>query len=89
MMGVKYVALLGIFLCLAGCETLGVGRDYDFHAITDCAKQHPPPPKADVDRLGLLPVYLTHSGDVGDPAVKQWFVDMDACTAKYQAAKKK
>lgn len=88
-MGMERALLMAVLLCLAGCETLGVGRGQDFHAITACAKLHPPPPKADVDRLGLLPVYLTHSGDVGDPAVKQWFADMDACTANYKPADEK
>ncbi len=85
----KRMPPIAMLLLLAGCETMGLGGGQDFHAIVDCAKQHPPPPQANVDQLGLMPVYLTKSGDVHDPAVKQWFADMDSCTAKYQAAEAK
>jgi len=85
----RNAALIAMLLFLAGCGTMGVGRGYDFHAIQDCAKQHPPPPQADVDRLGLVPVYLTKSGDVSDPAVQAWFAQMDDCTAKFHGADQK
>ena len=68
----------------AGCGMTSESRSPDFHAITACAKQHPPPPEGNVERLGLVPVYLTRSSDSDSPAMKQWYVTMDQCTASYR-----
>jgi hypothetical protein len=65
---------------LAGCG----GPTYNLHAIEACAKQHPPPPEGNVERLGLVPVYLTRTSASDTPAMKQWYVTMDQCTASYR-----
>jgi hypothetical protein len=65
---------------LAGCG----GPTYDLHAIKACAAQHPPPPEGNVERLGLVPVYLTRTSDSDSPAMQQWYDLMDRCTASYR-----
>lgn len=67
---------------LAGCG----GPSHDLHAITACAKQHPPPPEGNVERLGLVTVYLSKTSASDSPAMKQWYVTMDQCTASYRPA---
>ena len=80
----KFAAAIAIVLLLAGCGVVDVGKGPDIHAIKDCANKHPPPPQANVENLGLLPVYLTRTADSNDAETKKWFADMDACVGQYK-----
>jgi hypothetical protein len=80
-------ANLVLFLMLplvAGCGMTSGSRSHDLHAIKACAAEHPPPPEGNVERLGLVPVYLTQSSASDSPAMKQWYVTMDQCTGSYR-----
>jgi len=79
-------ALIALNLALGGCD-FSLGEGPDIRLIQGCAKQHPPPPEANVDRLGLLPVYWYRQAGSDDEATHQWFADMDACTGRGKAAK--
>ncbi len=77
----KRIAIIIVLPALGGCGMMGGTGGPDIHVIAQCAKQHPAPPQANVERLGLLPVYLTHAAASDDDATRQWYADMDACTA--------
>lgn len=83
----RRLALTAILLPLAGCGMVDMGGGLDRHAVEDCARLHPAPRQANIERLGVIPVYVGGQGDVSDPAVKAWFAEMDKCTANYQAKK--
>lgn len=80
MMSRSRLILISLLPLLAACG----GPTYDLHAIKACATAHPPPPEGNVERLGLVPVYMTHSAASDSPAMKQWYATMDQCTAKYR-----
>jgi hypothetical protein len=75
----RAIIVIAVLLLLTGCGTLTMGQGPDLRVIQQCAAQHPPPPQANVERLGLLPVYFTGSADSNDAGTRQWFADMDAC----------
>jgi hypothetical protein len=81
----KGLTIIAMFLALGGCGLTDGIADVDIHAIKQCAAQHPPPPQANVERLGLLPVYFTRSAASGDAATLQWYTDMDVCTARLKS----
>jgi len=82
----KRVALFAILLTLAGCG-MASRADVDKRAILYCAEQHRAPKEGNVDRLGLLQVYLTRTAASDSPAMQQWYKDMDACLAEVAAKK--
>ena len=75
----RAVIVIAVLLLLTGCGTLSMGQGPDLRVIQQCAAQHPPPPQANIERLGLLPVYFTGAAASNDDATRQWFADMNAC----------
>ena len=82
----KRAALIAILLSLAGCG-MELGTGVDKHAILYCAERHRAPKEGNVDRLGLIQVYLTKVSASDSPAMQQWYKDMDACVAEFEAKK--
>jgi hypothetical protein len=82
----KRTALIAILLSLAGCG-MELGTGVDKHAILYCAERHRAPKEGNVDRLGLIQVYLTKVSASDSPAMQQWYKDMDACVAEFEAKK--
>lgn len=77
--------LIPMLPLMAGCGMApGSSRSHDLHAIEACAAQHPPPPEGNVERLGLVPVYLSHTSASDSPAMREWYATMDRCTASYR-----
>lgn len=83
----KPMALLAILLFLAGCGMVDTGSGPDKHAILYCAERHRAPKEGNVDRLGLIQVYLTKTAASDSPAMRQWYKDMDSCVAQFEAKK--
>lgn len=83
----KPMACLALLLFLAGCDTMNLGQGPDKHAILYCAERHRAPKEGNVDRLGLIQVYLTKVSASDSPAMQQWYKDMDACVAEFEAKK--
>lgn len=80
----KSAGLIALLPLLAGCGAVDHSSRFDIHAIRYCAELHPAPPEANVEVLGLIPVYVTRSAASDDVAVQQWYRDMDACTNQYK-----
>jgi len=78
----RHFAIAVALLALGGCGLTDGAAGPDVRAIATCADRHPPPPEANVERLGLIPVYYTRSADSDDAAIKQWYADMDACLGR-------
>jgi hypothetical protein len=76
----KSVGLIALLPLLGGCGIADQSARFDIHAIQRCAELHPAPPEANVQAVGLIPVYLTRSAASDDAAVQQWYGEMDACT---------